>query len=506
MTLVRRSMIALGALLALVACDDDDGAVDGGGLDAAMTDAGDLDAGQPGDPPADYTFDSRFEPGTSSVVHTGQTARHLLIEDMKGYIGGLGDAIDGAQPPFDDGVEMGEVSSGLEYYFSIDGADRAGDPIRLTLDSPLTASTYGDVSGSANLLGKLAGNDTATDYQDWSSAFVGWQDATVFADGADVSNPTGLVRAMFATLDEAAVARGLGNAAQSPVDTPMDLPVYVTAEGLDLQQLLQKFLLGAIAFHQAADDYTHDDVADKGLLADNTMASGDSPYTALEHAWDEAWGYYGAAVTYNQWTAADLAAGPVYVDRDGDGSIELGTEYNWGASVNAAKRDNGAVAATNFMGEAGEAFRAGRHIITTANGALSTEQADALRAERDRAIGAWEAAIAATVVHYINDTLQAMADFDTAAYDHDAFLNHAKVWSEMKGFALTFQFNPNSPLSASDFAMVHQLMGDRPVLEAAGTTEADDYRQALRDARAIVGNAYGFDAMNLGDDGGENGW
>ena len=73
------------------------------------------------------------------------------------------------------------------------------------------------------------------------------------------------------------------------------------------------------------------------------------------------------------------------------------------------------------------------------------------------------------MVHYINDTLQDMADFDTADY---SFSSHAKHWSELKGFALGFQFNPRSPMSAEDFDVLHALIGMSPVLEDAGEEAA----------------------------------
>ena len=108
-------------------------------------------------------------------------------------------------------------------------------------------------------------------------------------------------------------------------------------------------------------------------------------------------------------------------------------------------------------------------------------------------------ALAATVIHYVNDTLQVMNTFGTDDYD---FTEHAKVWSEMKGFALGFQFNPHSPLLA-DFDEIHSLFGDAPVL-ADG--EVDAYRADLIAARALIGAAYGFATDNLGDANGENGW
>jgi len=75
-----------------------------------------------------------------------------------------------------------------------------------------------------------------------------------------------------------------------------------------------------------------------------------------------------------------------------------------------------------------------------------------------------------------------------------------------RGFALMFQFNPRSPLTREQFTQLHTLMGDAPVLPAAGPLAADEYRDNLRTARALLGAAYGFDAANLGDDDGNGGW
>jgi hypothetical protein len=499
-----RALVAIFFAAACGACDadpDTDAGVDAALADAgSASDAGPLDGGGELVVPATYEFDSRFAPGTSSVDHGGQTARHVLMVDLETYVGGLTADIDsGSLDPAE-----GTVVPRLEYFFSLAAADRAADPFRLSTDPASDQATYGDLSSSANLLAKLAGNDTATDYRDWSTAFVGWSDPAIAAHGGGVDSPTNLVSAIFETLEANAIARGTGLDRLSPAGEA--LPVHVTESGIDLAELLQKFLLGALAFHQAADDYTDSDVDGKGLLSDNVAQDGDAPYSTLEHSWDEAFGYFGAAATYGDFTAAGLAAGPVYADVDGSGGIDLFREHNFGASVNAAKRDVGATTATDFMGTAWSAFRTGRAIITHADGALEADEMSQLEAQRDLAIGAWEAAIAATVVHYINDVLAIMTDFDTAAYDHARFLAHAKAWGEMKGFALMFQFNPRSPLSTSDFASLHGSIGDAPVLPADGATAAADYRVALRAARALLGAAYGFDAANLGDDVGAGGW
>ena len=101
-----------------------------------------------------------------------------------------------------------------------------------------------------------------------------------------------------------------------------------------------------------------------------------------------------------------------------------------------------------------------------------------------QAVNAWEKAIAATVIHYINDVL---ADMDAAPYD---FLKHAKHWGELKGFALSFQFNPHSKLSDAKFAEFHTKVGTKPALPGDANFEA--YKTDLTDARTILKDAYEF--------------
>ena len=135
----------------------------------------------------------------------------------------------------------------------------------------------------------------------------------------------------------------------------------------------------------------------------------------------------------------------------------------------------------------------GRFIITSAKGALSADAAKELAAQRDIILLNWDKAIAATVVHYINDVLSDMSKIGTADYD---FYTHAKHWGELKGFGLSFQFNRFSPLK-DDFVKFHDLVGDAPVLGTATKEDQDKYAQALKDARALLGKAYGFATNNV---------
>lgn len=447
-------------------------------------DTGDTDPGIDG---PTYAFLGRD--GGDSVSYGGQVFRQLLIDDMKRWISGLDGRLKSDFFPVE-----GEVAGELEFYVDFDDGTGAAVPIGLTTTPPTTQTTYADVSSGKDLVGKIAGNDPVGQHEDWTVDFVGW-------DHPSVTTPESLVRLWIDQLDDAAVAWGDGSPALGPDGSPVPA-FYVTADGLDLQQLLEKFLRGAVAFSQAADDYLDDADPGKGLLADHTALSDGASYTALEHQWDEGFGYFGASVDYANRSDDDVADMPAF-DSDGDGAIDVLREVTFGHATNASKRDRGAVVATDFSALAWEGFYEGRKLLADTTDALDTSEAEALAAWRDQAIENWEKAIAATVVHYINDTLQDVGAFDTTGYD---FAAHAKHWAEMKGFALSFQFNPRSPLSDADFATLHTLLGQAPVLETADATERQDHVDDLLAARALLGTAYGFDDDNLGADDGTGGW
>jgi hypothetical protein len=438
-----------------------------------------------------YSFPSRNDPTIDSVAYTGQTFRHLLIEDLTAHIDGLTARLNSGFVP-----SPGDIEEEIEFWFSFDSSTSGQVPFTF-LAGNASQTVYDDVSTDKDLVGKLAGNDPVGQHKDWSTEFVGWSDPEL-----TFNNPEGLLYRWFADLDDASTDWAAGTYPLDPAGNPVEA-VYITAEGRDLKQLIEKFLLGAVAFSQGADDYLDDDEPGKGLLSDHTTVNA-AGYTDLEHQWDEGFGYFGAAVGYPQMSDDDIADIGTF-DIDGNSAIDLVTEVCWGNSTNAAKRDRGSdpTAATDFTADAWTGFYEGRLLLANTTGELTPAELDALRAHRDTALAAWENAIASTVVHYINATLQDMNDFDTVDY---SFTDHAKHWSEMKGFALGLQFNPHSPLSDADFAQMHTLMADQPVLPTADQATRDAYAADLRTARTLIGNAYGFDAANLGDDNGENGW
>lgn len=418
-----------------------------------------------------YAFDSKFTDG-SSVSYSGQTARQLLIGVMKNAIG----AITAGDP----GVAEAEF---LEYYDCPGtSCDTVGTGV--SVDGPLTVtqSTVGEVSDGKNLIGKIAGKDETGQHKDWTTEFVGWKDwGTVTPKSPDM-----LVRRWAVVVDD--LSQDVGN---DPSGNPIT-KVFVSPQGQDYQQLTQKFIMGAVAFSQAADDYLDNDIAGKGLNAQNIEpAKAGAAYTSLEHAWDEGYGYFGAAADYYEYTDEEIAGkggrdgwSKGYHDTNDDGEIDLKSEKNFGHSLNAAKRDLGSSSCGfDLTSAAYIGFKSGRDLIASVDGALSDDEMAELLTYRDLAIQSWEAGIAATVIHYINDCI---ADISEPELD---FYGYAKHWSEAKGFALSHQFNRLSPVSDGEFAALHDLLRDAPELDAANFAA---WEVDLLLARDILETAFSF--------------
>lgn len=492
---MRIIVLPIAALFALGCGDNDSGA----GPDSGPgVDAGDQpDGGGTADV---YAFESRFTAGESSVAYSGQALRQVLMSDLNAYISELSTT---APEDFPE-----DVLADLLFYYEFDAAVGGEASIALATEPAPLQSTYGAI-GNANLKSKLAGKDPMGQHKDWTDpgVFVGWP-------GGDGTTPEELVLHFFAEIDAHADAFAAGNAPDDPRGNQITL-AHVSAGGLDYRQLVNKFLLGAVAYSQATDDYFDNDLADHGINVDNEAAVVDGeeekPYSQLEHHWDEGFGYFGAARDYPAYSDEEMEGiggrpeFQKYHDSDDDGAIDLTAEYIYPWAGYAARRDNGSAASapSDFTGEIFGAMLVGRSLISEAGGALSESQMADLVAERDKVVAAWERLVAANVVHYINDVLEDMNRFEQEDYD---FLGHAGHWAEAKAFALGLQFNPRKQISDDDFAELHELLRVRPVLETATPTQIDDYKADLIAARALIGEAYDFDAANLGDDNGENGW
>tara|TARA_Y100000814_G_scaffold238692_1_gene182934 strand:+ start:709 stop:1149 length:441 start_codon:yes stop_codon:yes gene_type:complete len=142
----------------------------------------------------------------------------------------------------------------------------------------------------------------------------------------------------------------------------------------------------------------------------------------------------------------------------------------------------------DFTKEIFDAYLAGRTAITN-QGTVAE-----ISVHRQIAAEGMEKVIAATAVHYINDTLGDMSKIGTA--DENA-ANHNKHWAEMKAFTMALQYNTFGKLTAADLEQLHTLMGDAPKYDAPGTAAYDATVANLTEAASIFESVLGFSSANV---------
>ena len=498
-------------------------------VNSANADQSDVDGDTIGDTcdssnaPVTYTFNSSITPDASSVSYTGQVARNFLVLGLVKEAEALTEGVNAvdARANMKDYI-AGVADNNLAHNFTLKNI--GATPVLPTGTGTDGAMLIADISGSfKNLDEKIAGGSGSENTSGkagetgklLNGEFFGWTDGIT-----DTSLPIDLVYVWVDQLvDEAQDGTGI-IIETAGGDVTIDVSEYEgDAEGRNYRQLLQKFLLGAVNLSQISNDYLRVPFNDAEYLGQE----GTKDYAKGEHDWDEAFGYYGAAQDNNRYTD-DEAAGKGgaddkkngWFDSNGDGSIDVRSEYNMAISQNCAKRDRGSTTGTDLSKEAMDAFLLGRHVIAEATAAANMTDAEytVVQAQADVAANAVEKCVAATVIHYVNDMED---DYDAIAdgvyADKANFINLTKHWAEMKGFALGLQFNPSSPYAAEDkrdeLKQILADMGNAPVLAngsqngvAASGTAAEAitaYRAKLVAARDALGTAYGFDASDVAD-------
>ena len=348
------------------------------------------------DPVLNYSFNSKIAAG-SSVGYTGQIFRQLLMVDLKTAMTSTdrdGAGIRGQYP----GVEE-EVVAVFDSYYSYrydreitsTGMINGFVPFHFLpkdvngwLAPVLEGTIYDEIQEEGKQLrNKTAGNDNALrrgSLKGWNTMeFHGQNLRTQESDSAGDGfvEPEDLIDAFFRIAADNAV-HGLpftvanGDRAPQMVDK-----AYVTEDGLDVAQLTQKLLYGAVSFSQAAIDYLGTGREGKGILAsDSEPYKPGKPYTALEHHWDEAYGYYGAARDLPSYTREQLSAG-VSIDSNGDQLISIQSEVNFVMPRNGAKLDRAAAEPDSRLSYAAwEYLTTGRRLIAEARPGYRDNLAD----------------------------------------------------------------------------------------------------------------------------------
>ncbi len=202
------------------------------------------------------------------------------------------------------------------------------------------------------------------------------------------------------------------------------------ANGVEWTQVIEKGLMGSFAYYQTTAVYL-DDSKIGNSIDNTTIIAGEG--TAMEHHWDEGFGYFGAPLTAPTSTAG----------------IRFWAKY---------ANDRNAILSTYT--DLSNAFIKGRAAITAKDFAQRDAQVILVR-------DLWEKAIASTIVSYVNSTKLVLSD--------DAIRNHN--CSEIKGFILNLKCNPTKKITSAQITQLETSLGTN--FYNITTTDLDNIKNTL---------------------------
>ena len=213
----------------------------------------------------------------------------------------------------------------------------------------------------------------------------------------------------------------------------------VDANGVELAQVIQKGLMGAVFYNQIVDVYLSDDKI--GASVDNTTVK-PGEGTPMEHHWDEAFGYFGAPKDFPT------------------NKVNLKFWASYSNKLDAVLGSN-----SKLM----DAFLKGRAAISAKDMEGKNAAVSTIRTEFERLV-------AASAIHELNSAKSNFAD--------QAKKSH--YLSEAIGFVISLQFKKGRVLTTEQQAQV---------LNKIGTNLYNTTVNDINDAINILSTAYQFDAI-----------
>ncbi len=339
----------------------------------------------------------------TSVSYTGQIARHALHDSLK-KLAGKG-----------NGQPNPELKAKMMSYFA--GKDKGRAIVAPATKGPFAVKQKGvdDISGGKNLAGKT-----------YKGTITGMP-----------NNMTGPDLLNF-WIDKA-----------SSADKGYDL-----TNGYNYPQLISKFIMGAVFYNQAVDGYLDEYLSAEKKPNDKPYKKG-AAYTGKEHAWDEAFGYFGAPAHTLSLTPSQVyqiakqgskskdpkdALG--FADFNKDGMVDLKSEMVFAPAYYAAGADKGGK--TKYMHTITGAFLDGRKLLAAAKGEkLSDAQRGQLRGYASVIENNWEGTLAEATFKYAGSVYKDMVKLKGMKATDDGYTktlkNYVKHWGELKGFSLALQ-------------------------------------------------------------------
>ena len=248
--------------------------------------------------------------------------------------------------------------------------------------------------------------------------------------------------------------------------------------GYNYPQLISKFMMGAVFYSQAVDNYLDEKMGADNKPNNKPYKKG-AHYTGKEHSWDEAFGYFGApahAMALNAKQAYGIAKRKdvKVADANGDGVVDLKTEMTFAHAYYAADSDK---AGTKYMHTIVDAFIKGRQLIRDADGAALTDQQRAQLMSYVKVIRTnWEKVIAEAAFKYAGSCYKDLEKLRTIVESNGnaskAFAAYGKHWGELKGFLMALETSGRSLGEAG--VRMNRLVGYGPVLLGGGQVTGID--------------------------------
>ena len=215
---------------------------------------------------------------------------------------------------------------------------------------------------------------------------------------------------------------------------------YDPIHGYDYAQLVSKFTMGAVFYHQACGNHLNK-MLDADYKPNNAPYKSGAHYTGKEHSWDQAYGYWGAAAhgaTLSAVQNYNIAKqkNEVFADFNLDGVVNLMSEMNYAYAYYASSFDKSGL--TDYYNLITKAYIEGRQIITEANGNLLSEDTRSELEEKAWIICSnWELVISEAIFRYAGIIYTDLENLTANRGDKKAYREYVKHWGELKGFALS---------------------------------------------------------------------
>ena len=248
--------------------------------------------------------------------------------------------------------------------------------------------------------------------------------------------------------------------------------------GYNYPQLISKFMMGAVFYSQAVDNYLDEKMGADNKPNNKPYKKG-AHYTGKEHSWDEAFGHFGApahAMALNAKQAYGIAKRKdiKVADANGDGVVDLKTEMTFAHAYYAADSDK---AGTKYMHTIVDAFIKGRQLIRDADGAALTDEQRAKLMSYVKVIKTnWERVIAEAAFKYAGSCYKDLEKLRTIVESNGdaskAFAAYGKHWGELKGFLMALETSGRSLGEAG--VRMNRLVGYGPVLLGGGQVTGID--------------------------------